>query len=131
MPITVDPSILREMKDLESKARKVDVPLGVKSDSGKLEYHLLPRDAVGEVVRVLMYGAYEAPRPDGGSGYGEGNWQHVKNARKRYYNATMRHLTDWMDGEKSDKQSGKSHLAHAACCVLFLLALEMRGTLAE
>jgi hypothetical protein len=36
----------------------------------------------------------------------------------------MRHVTDWWDGEKNDKGSGLPHLAHAACDILFLLAME-------
>lgn len=99
--------------------------VGVKSDNGKLEFHLLPNEAVRSVVRVLMYGAYKALRPDGQYGYGPDNWKHVKNARRRYYDAALRHLTAWYDGDRYDFDSGEPHLAHAACCVLFLLGLEL------
>jgi hypothetical protein len=52
---------------------------------------------------------------------GDDNWKHVRPLRKRYFGALMRHMTAWYDGEKKDPESGKSHLAHAGCCLLFLM----------
>lgn len=117
---------MAKLSERHTKVTLMDKPPspGIKSDAGKLEYHLLPTNAIRAVVKVLMYGVYDAPTPAGGKGYGEGNWQHVPEAKKRYYNAAMRHVTDWWDGEKNDKGSGLPHLAHAACDILFLLAME-------
>jgi hypothetical protein len=41
--------------------------------------------------------------------------------------AGYRHLTAWSMGENTDPETGLSHLAHAACNMLFLLAYEIRG----
>lgn len=41
--------------------------------------------------------------------------------------AALRHLFAWAQGDDFDRESGRRHLAHAACCVLMLLALVMRG----
>lgn len=38
--------------------------------------------------------------------------------------AALRHLVAYMGGEDKDPESGFSHLAHAACCVCFLLEFE-------
>ena len=38
--------------------------------------------------------------------------------------ATIRHLTAWRSGERLDPESGLPHLAHAACSVLFMLAID-------
>lgn len=92
--------------------------LGVKNDKGKLRWSLLPLDAMREVVRVLMGGANK---------YAPNNWIHVEDARDRYFDAAIRHLTDWHDGERNDKEWGLHHLAHASCCTIFLLALSLRG----
>lgn len=100
--------------------------LGHKNDKGKLAFRLIPLDALKETVRVLMFGAFEAPREDGTKGYGEDNWIHVPQARERYYDAALRHLTAWYEGERNDQVSGLHHLAHASCCVLFNLALDLR-----
>jgi len=85
---------------------------GKKADAGKLPWHLLPLGPMRETVEVLQHGAAK---------YGSENWKHVLNARDRYYDAAMRHLTTWYDGQARDDESGRSHLAHAMCCLLFLL----------
>lgn len=93
--------------------------VGRKNDSGKAQWSLLPWDAVREIVHVLTHGAKE---------YAPGNWVHVPDARDRYFDALMRHLTTWYyDGEEIDPQFGLHHLAHAGCDLLFLLALSLRG----
>ena len=91
---------------------------GQKHDAGKLCWSLLPFDAVREVVRVLEKGAEK---------YEAGNWVHVPGARDRYFDAALRHLTAWYEGERSDPEWNLHHLAHATCCTLFLLALSLRG----
>jgi hypothetical protein len=90
---------------------------GVKHDLGKLPWHLLPPDAVEEVVKVLAFGATK---------YGERNWEQGM-AWHRLFAATLRHLWAWWRGEEADPETGLSHLSHAACCVLFLLAYQSRG----
>lgn len=92
--------------------------IGEKRDAGKLRWSLLPFDALREVVRVLMKGAEK---------YAPGNWQYVECARDRYFDAAMRHLSAWYEGERNDPEWGLHHLAHCCCCVLFLLALSLRG----
>ena len=49
------------------------------------------------------------------------NWQQVDNAKERYFNACHRHLQAWWSGERLDSESGLPHLAHAVCCLLFLM----------
>ena len=104
---------------------------GVKDDKGKLEFSLFPLDALRSITRILMWGAYERPRPDGSKGYGANNWEKVPNARRRYYDALLRHVTAWYEGETNDPDSGAHHLAHAGCCLVFLLSLDLRGRLSS
>ena len=85
---------------------------GRKTDTGKPRLSLLPWRAVQQIVAVLEFGAAK---------YGADNWQRVPEARQRYFDATMRHLLAWWDGERLDAESGLPHLAHAGCCILFLL----------
>lgn len=90
---------------------------GVKDDDGKARWDLLPFDAVDCVADVLHYGAKKyAPRNwEKGMGWG------------RLFGAALRHLAAWATGNDLDAESGHPHLAHAACCILMLLALELRG----
>lgn len=39
----------------------------------------------------------------------------------------MRHLWTWWRGDNLDKETGKSHLWHAVCCLAFLITYEERG----
>jgi hypothetical protein len=86
---------------------------GTKHDEGKAPMGLLPGDALLKVAEVLAYGAEK---------YSPGNWRHVKPG-SRYLDAALRHLTAYADGEDNDPESGLSHAAHAACCVLFMISL--------
>ena len=91
---------------------------GKKLDDGKLPWHLLPGDAVEEIVGILDFGAKKyAPR----------NWEKGM-SWSRCFSALMRHMWAWWGGESVDKETGKSHLAHAGCCILFLIAYEKRKT---
>lgn len=85
---------------------------GRKDDSNKPRYSLLPTGTVNQVVQVMEYGAVK---------YDPGNWKLVENARTRYYDAAMRHIDDWWNGSTTDSESGLPHLAHAICCLLFLM----------
>lgn len=92
---------------------------GVKYDAGKVRPSLLPWPALTEVMAVLAFGAAK---------YEPDNWQRVPGARERYFDAALRHLVAWHSGESLDAESGRHHLAHAACCVLFLLWFEVTAT---
>lgn len=92
---------------------------GVKHDQDKLRWDLLPIEPVESVLRVMMLGSRK---------YSDDNWMHIEDPLKRYYAAALRHITAWQKGEKIDPESGESHLAHAACCVLFMLWHEKHST---
>lgn len=90
---------------------------GLKYDQNKLRYDLLPMEAIEPIIEILMFGAkkYEAY-----------NW--TKGIRySRIFGALMRHLWAWWRGETNDPESGKNHLAHAGCCLFFLLSYSVRS----
>ena len=88
------------------------LPGGVKHDQGKPRWSLLPFREVLEVVEVLTYGSTK---------YSDDNWKRVPNLKTRYVDAALRHFTAWINGERFDPETNKSHLAHAVCCLLFLM----------
>ena len=88
----------------------------VKNDEGKRRWELIPVDALEEIIKVLEHGAVK---------YDDHNWSRGA-AWSRYWSATMRHVTAWWWGESNDEETGLSHLAHAGCCIIFLLAYELR-----
>ena len=85
---------------------------GRKFDAGKLQYGLLPPEALRQTVEVLTYGATK---------YAPDNWRYVPEAKRRYFDAAQRHIWAWKAGEENDSETGASHLAHAICCLMFLL----------
>lgn len=86
-------------------------PEGKKFDGGKPDFSLLPVEALTLVVEILDFGKIK---------YGAHNWR-AGYAWSRIIAATLRHLFAWLRGEDLDPESGKSHLAHAICDLLFLL----------
>ena len=82
----------------------------------KLPLDLLPFDALEEIARVLEFGAKKHGRRDWERGL---SWSGL--AAK-----ILRHLFAWMRGADRDDESGRLHLAHAACCLLFLLSHHIR-----
>jgi hypothetical protein len=89
--------------------------LGVKLDGEKNRLDLLPFLALQKTGEVLTHGAQK---------YSPDNWRKVDGWRWRYLGALLRHVFAWQLGQKRDPESGRPHLAHAACCVLFLLELD-------
>ncbi len=84
---------------------------GIKYDTGKLQWRLLPLEVLRDVVLVLMYGAKK---------YSPDNWKQVK-PKERYFDGCLRHLDAWQAGERKDPETGRNPLAHAICCLIFLL----------
>lgn len=85
---------------------------GVKYDASKPRWSLIPNGTMEEVIKVLEYGANK---------YSPDNWKKVPEMEVRYYDAAMRHIDSYWQGEYLDEESGQPHLAHAVCCLLFLM----------
>ena len=104
---------------------KIDIPKGTvnlsrntagrKHDSNKPRYSLLPTGTVNQVVQVLEYGASDKYEVD--------NWQKIPDARRRFYDAAMRHIDAWWNGEINDldkdgvKGTHSPQLAEAIWCL--------------
>ena len=98
------------VEDLIKKSQNATTG-GRKFDGGKLQYGLLPPLALKATVEILTFGAQK---------YEPDNWKHVPDSKRRYFDAMQRHLWAWKEGEQNDPESGKNHLAHALCCLMFL-----------
>lgn len=89
---------------------------GRKDDADKAPYDLLAPEAMEGIAQVLAFGAAK---------YEPRNWE--KGMRwGRPFAALMRHMWAWWRGEKADPETGFSHLWHAGCCLMFLIAYEAR-----
>ena len=111
------PYVAHAFCDEQMNTTSAEPVIGTKADGGKPKPRLLHESmagAVASVVDVLTFGAAK---------YSDDNWKNVE--PKRYTDALYRHLNAHHKGEANDAESGLPHLAHAACCVLFLLHHEV------
>lgn len=97
-------------------------PMFTKHDAGKNRLGLLPPHATEAVGRVLTFGAKK---------YSPDNWRNVDD-RTRYVDAALRHVFAYQRGKRVDPESGEHALAHAVCCLMFLVELDAEaGTPAD
>lgn len=86
----------------------------LKFDENKVPMHLLSNEALKQIAAVLDFGQQK---------YAAHNWRNGF-IWSRVLGAAMRHIHAFNDGEDKDPESGLSHLAHAGCCIMFLLEFE-------
>lgn len=84
---------------------------GTKHDHEKPRVELLPADALEEIAKVLTFGAKKYDAYNWCKGFQWG----------RLIGAALRHIYAFSRGEDKDPETGLSHIAHASCCLLFLI----------
>jgi len=89
---------------------------GKKFDAGKPIIDLVEPDFILGMAKVLTYGA---------NTYGMYNWQEDLELY-RIRSALLRHYIAYRKGEKSDKDTGLSHLLHLAVNAMFLYWYETK-----
>lgn len=89
---------------------------------GKPRWELLPLETIEEIVKVYTMGAEK---------YADGAWKDILDGYRRYKAALLRHITAYDKGERVDKESGLSHLAHAAWNAIAMLYYDMNGKVYE
>lgn len=90
---------------------------GLKFDTDKARYDLIPPEIEEAIAKVLTFGATK---------YGERNWE-LGMKWGRPYAALRRHMAAWWSGEDNDPETGMPHTWHASCCLAFIVAFEARG----
>lgn len=109
---------LKAMRQFQQDLQAVElntvvVSEGMKFDSGKLDYTLVPQIAIEALAVVLQYGARK---------YKRDNWRQVD--AQRYVAAFERHWQAYLVGEILDPETKLPHLAHAMTNLAFLLELK-------
>lgn len=66
---------------------------------------------------------------NGRNKYGAMNWREKKVSSSIYYDAALRHLLSWYDGEDYAEDSGVHHLGHAMACLSIVLDAMETGNL--
>lgn len=99
---------------MTEKASNPKQALGVK----KVNYHVVPAPVIAELSVALLEGACK---------YGSHNWRVVGVRASTYYDACLRHLNSYWEGEEYDKESGIPHLTKAIACLTVLRDSQMMG----
>jgi hypothetical protein len=116
-PITIPTITAEDLKKFNftnASNYKTITTSALKFDEDKPSMNLLSRIALEETAKVMDFGKEK---------YDAHNWRKGF-AWSRPLSAAMRHIMAFNDGENKDPESGLSHLAHAACCIMFLLEFE-------
>jgi len=106
---------------------------GVRVDDGVITKPTNPKDAVG--INKVSYSMIPAPvlaeaalaLTEGAFKYGKHNYRGVGVRGSVYYDASLRHLTAWWEGEDIDPESGLSHVTKAIAGLMVLRDCMIRG----
>jgi hypothetical protein len=85
-----------------------------------------PKDAVGRskapisTVPLPWLHSVGVAMFEGELKYGKHNFRSITVTASVYYDAAMRHLNAWYEGEDIDPDSGVSHLAKASACLAII-----------
>lgn len=123
------PSPLPSPEDLERGAAKIVSKIVEQSElkptnpkdaigSDKLPLHLWPNTASALGSLAMLDGALK---------YGRSNFRAIGVRASIYYDASIRHITKWFEGEDIDRDSGLPHLAHALACLAIIVDAQAAG----
>jgi len=91
------------------------VPITIDAE---IPFHILPWQVILEIALGMM---------EGGRKYGRHNYRAVGVRAAVYYDATIRHFGDFIEGTQVDKDSGLSHLTKALSSMQVLLDCQVMG----
>lgn len=106
------PSSTRPMADMKDTNPKDAV------GTRKVPMSVVPSGPLLEVALGMLEGARK---------YGRHNYRVAGIRASVYYDAAMRHLMSWWEGEDTDPDSGLSHITKAICTLVVLRDATMNG----
>lgn len=86
--------------------------------TGKVPFSTVPAPVIAEVGLGMLEGARK---------YGRHNYRAIGVRGSVYYDAAMRHLTGWWEGQDIDPDSGLSHITKALASLVVLRDAMMNG----
>ena len=88
----------------------------------KVPFSVIPGRVMGELGLALLEGAAK---------YGRHNYRVSGVRASIYYDACLRHLTAWWEGQDTDPDSGLPHVVKALACLTVLRDAETQGKLTD
>lgn len=93
-------------KPMEDKVKESNPKDIIGSD--KLPFHLCPTTFIAGIAMAMLEGCLK---------YGRSNFRAIGVRASIYYDACLRHLIAWFEGEDIDPDSGINHLYKAGACL--------------
>ena len=96
-----------------------------------------PKDIVGGKKASLSGLAWQVifevglAMMEGARKYGKHNWRAAPVVGSVYFDAVLRHICDWWEGQDIDPASGVSHLSKAMADLMILRDAQIQGTLID
>lgn len=106
------------MEELKEKPSNPKDSVGIK----RVPFSTVPAVPVAEIGLAMLEGALK---------YGRHNYRAIGVRSSVYYDATMRHLTRWWEGEDIDPDSGLPHIVKALASLIVLRDAEINGKLTD
>lgn len=88
----------------------------------KVPMSTVPMTVMAEVGVAMLEGARK---------YGRHNWRHAGARSSVYFDAAMRHMMAWWEGEHIDPDSGLSHVTKAISSLVVLRDSAIQGVLTD
>lgn len=86
-----------------------------KDEKNKARIDLVDPEFIVGIAEILGYGVEK---------YEPYSFQKVAEGLDKYYAAAMRHILKWRTGDFEDEETGKNHLLHAACNLMFMCRIQ-------
>jgi hypothetical protein len=97
-------------------------------DTNKKTLAAMNKPKISDVPPIALF-ALGAAMSDGAKKYGRFNWRDTEVTSSVFYDAILRHLTDWYNGENFADDSKVNHLGHIMASCAILLDAEEHGVL--
>lgn len=107
----------RTTKDLPKTFGKIKPIYWEKDEDVKLDWTLLPYEAIEEAISIMNFGTSK--------GYDRDSWK--KETLQKQLQSAQRHLAELIKGSLIDSESGRTHAAHLVCRALFATAKIING----
>lgn len=88
----------------------------------KIPFSTVPAPVVAEIGLALLEGALK---------YGRHNYRAIGVRTSVYYDACLRHLTAYWEGQDIDPESGLSHIVKALACLVVLRDSQLVGNVVD
>lgn len=112
--------MLIDLVPVKPSACKCNGKCGCKNDrkDGKVRWELVPMPEIEDIAKLFTIGAEK---------YHDNSWKELEGGFERYRAALLRHMTEYMKGERFDEETGINHIVAVAWNAVAMLWFDKEG----